>query len=272
MAHRTATTSLIATLFLAAPAAAAQPIGFTVDESQSSITFEIEIVSPIGTRTDSDTAATGGTATVQFDDNANPTTLTLIDYTFVATETFDLFYDYGPLGTLTVQGIGVGITLPDGFPAEFAFINQTTGAFTLTDIDTQVIGTVNLTSTGTLAGTVGDQTYDLAVDTKPDSFLSNGTVTVNGSDITIVLDVPFQTTQEDDLGLIFNIGGTASVVLTNTPPCPADLNGNGVADPGDFTAWVAAYNMGDPAADQNGNGAIEPGDFTAWVANYNAGC
>lgn len=54
--------------------------------------------------------------------------------------------------------------------------------------------------------------------------------------------------------------------------CPADINNNGIADPGDFTAWIAAYNAGLPAADQNGNGVIEPGDFTAWVANYNAGC
>ncbi|MGP1273342.1 MAG: FG-GAP repeat protein, partial [Phycisphaerales bacterium] len=28
-------------------------------------------------------------------------------------------------------------------------------------------------------------------------------------------------------------------------PCLADTNGNGVADPGDFTAWVAAYNAND---------------------------
>ncbi|MGP1273690.1 MAG: GC-type dockerin domain-anchored protein, partial [Phycisphaerales bacterium] len=55
-------------------------------------------------------------------------------------------------------------------------------------------------------------------------------------------------------------------------PCLADTNGNGVVDPGDFTAWVAAYNANDPAADANGNGAADPGDFTAWVAAYNAGC
>lgn len=54
--------------------------------------------------------------------------------------------------------------------------------------------------------------------------------------------------------------------------CLADVNGNGVTDPGDFTAWIAAYNTGSPAADQNGDGIVNPGDFTAWVANYNMGC
>ncbi|MGP1273409.1 MAG: PQQ-dependent sugar dehydrogenase [Phycisphaerales bacterium] len=55
-------------------------------------------------------------------------------------------------------------------------------------------------------------------------------------------------------------------------PCLADVNGNGETDPGDFTAWVTAYNSGDLAADQNQNGELDPGDFTAWVTNYNAGC
>ncbi|MGP1272072.1 MAG: FG-GAP-like repeat-containing protein [Phycisphaerales bacterium] len=55
-------------------------------------------------------------------------------------------------------------------------------------------------------------------------------------------------------------------------PCPADTNGNGTLDPGDFTAWVVAYNGGSPACDQNGDGACTRDDFTAWVVNFNAGC
>ena len=54
--------------------------------------------------------------------------------------------------------------------------------------------------------------------------------------------------------------------------CPIDFNANGVADPGDFTAWLAAYSAQDPAADLNGNGTLDPGDLTAFLAAYNAGC
>ena len=50
----------------------------------------------------------------------------------------------------------------------------------------------------------------------------------------------------------------------------ADTNQDGATSPGDFTAWVAAYNAGSPAADQNNDGLLTPGDFTAWVINYNA--
>jgi len=58
----------------------------------------------------------------------------------------------------------------------------------------------------------------------------------------------------------------------SAPLCPADVNHNGMLDPADFTAWIAAFNAGEPVADQNGDGQITPSDFNAWIANFNAGC
>lgn len=60
--------------------------------------------------------------------------------------------------------------------------------------------------------------------------------------------------------------------VSNAPPCPADVNGDGLLTPADFSAWIAAFNAGSPAADQNGDGLVTPADFSAWVASYNAGC
>jgi len=54
--------------------------------------------------------------------------------------------------------------------------------------------------------------------------------------------------------------------------CLADVNGDNMLTPTDFTAWLAAYQSMDAAADQNGDGMITPTDFTAWVANFAAGC
>ena len=54
--------------------------------------------------------------------------------------------------------------------------------------------------------------------------------------------------------------------------CIADVNGDGNLSPADFSAWIAAFNTGDPKADQNEDGSIDPSDFTAWIANFNAGC
>ncbi len=54
--------------------------------------------------------------------------------------------------------------------------------------------------------------------------------------------------------------------------CLADVNGDGMLSPTDFSAWIGAYNSGAPECNQNGDGACTPTDFTAWVGNYNAGC
>ena len=55
-------------------------------------------------------------------------------------------------------------------------------------------------------------------------------------------------------------------------PCLADTNNDGMVTPGDFGAWVAAFNASAPECDQNGDGMCTAADFGAWVANYNAGC
>ncbi|MEO1535647.1 MAG: GC-type dockerin domain-anchored protein [Planctomycetota bacterium] len=54
--------------------------------------------------------------------------------------------------------------------------------------------------------------------------------------------------------------------------CPADVNGDGFVNPGDFNAWVIAFNTQAPECDQNGDGLCNPGDFNAWVLNFNSGC
>ena len=54
--------------------------------------------------------------------------------------------------------------------------------------------------------------------------------------------------------------------------CVADVNGDGMLSPADFSAWVSAFNAMNPGCDQNGDGSCTPADFSAWVSNYNAGC
>ncbi|MEO1535031.1 MAG: GC-type dockerin domain-anchored protein [Planctomycetota bacterium] len=54
--------------------------------------------------------------------------------------------------------------------------------------------------------------------------------------------------------------------------CLADVNGDGVANPADFNAWVIAFNNQTPECDQNGDGLCNPADFNAWVINFNDGC
>ena len=57
-----------------------------------------------------------------------------------------------------------------------------------------------------------------------------------------------------------------------TQPCLADANNDGQLTPGDFNAWILAFNTQAPECDQNDDGLCTPADFNAWVLNYNAGC
>ncbi|MEL7485096.1 MAG: NF038122 family metalloprotease, partial [Planctomycetota bacterium] len=62
------------------------------------------------------------------------------------------------------------------------------------------------------------------------------------------------------------------ISLGSTPPCTADVNGDGSLAPADFNAWVLAFNAQLPGCDQNADGQCNPGDFNAWILNFNAGC
>lgn len=54
--------------------------------------------------------------------------------------------------------------------------------------------------------------------------------------------------------------------------CPADQDGDNALTTDDFLAWMTNYQKGDLKADMNNNGTLEPADFSAWVAAFNMGC
>ena len=84
---------------------------------------------------------------------------------------------------------------------------------------------------------------------------------VNGDGMVGAGDEPVGIVRWDDAKL--EIGAPARLC--------ADVNENGVVEPGDFGAWVAAFNAGDLRADANQSGVVEPGDFGAWVNAFNLG-
>ncbi|MEM9166856.1 MAG: dockerin type I domain-containing protein [Planctomycetota bacterium] len=264
---------------LACHAAGQAPITLTVDESQSVVDIGIQIISPLGNRSDTDNSPFGGSADVRFDDDANPSIFILDDYSFISTETLDYFYDFGLLGTVTAQGVGVGLTYPSTSLPVSTGISPGAGTFILPVIDNQFVGVVNVTSTGLIGDTVGSESFDLSVDTEVDILKNTeGIVTFNGEDVTVTLVVPFQVTQEPALGVEFIIGGTATFVLTGQRDCPGDVNDDGGVSDSDFFAWVTVF-LADPrspaqtqACDVNGDGNCSDSDFFAWVTSFLDGC
>ncbi|MEM8756922.1 MAG: M12 family metallo-peptidase [Planctomycetota bacterium] len=69
----------------------------------------------------------------------------------------------------------------------------------------------------------------------------------------------------------------AACSLTDNPiceggDCAADVNEDGVANGGDFFAWVNAFGTGAPPCDVNGDGSCSGSDFFAWVSAFGEGC
>lgn len=51
----------------------------------------------------------------------------------------------------------------------------------------------------------------------------------------------------------------------------ADVNNDGSVTPGDFSAWINAFNSQNYRGDQNGDGLVTAADFSAWINNFNQG-
>ena len=67
--------------------------------------------------------------------------------------------------------------------------------------------------------------------------------------------------------------GSAFVRVPLPVDCgPADLNGDGLLDFFDVSAFLAAFNAGDPVADFNGDTLFDFFDVSAFLALFNAGC
>lgn len=66
--------------------------------------------------------------------------------------------------------------------------------------------------------------------------------------------------------------GAAEFQGTTPPQCDADLNGDGLLDFFDVSAFLTAYNSMDPLADFTGDGEYNFFDVSAFLTAYNAGC
>jgi hypothetical protein len=72
-------------------------------------------------------------------------------------------------------------------------------------------------------------------------------------------------------GLFQLDGGFWSGVLL-VPPCPADLNNDGVLDFFDVQTFLNAFSIEDPIADFTGDGLFDFFDVQAFLNAFSAGC
>ncbi len=70
----------------------------------------------------------------------------------------------------------------------------------------------------------------------------------------------------------FSLSGGFWPGVQNIPSCAADLNGDGMLNFFDVSAFLTAYNAMDPVADFNDDGMFNFFDVSAFLVAYNAGC
>ena len=69
-----------------------------------------------------------------------------------------------------------------------------------------------------------------------------------------------------------NYGAVVAHDIICVPDCPADINGDGVLDFFDISAFLAAFASQDPIADMNGDGVIDFFDVSTFLGAFAAGC
>jgi len=60
--------------------------------------------------------------------------------------------------------------------------------------------------------------------------------------------------------------------VVDAPACPPDLNGDGLLNFFDVSAFLSAYSAMDAAADFNGDGQFNFFDVSIFLSQFNAGC
>lgn len=65
---------------------------------------------------------------------------------------------------------------------------------------------------------------------------------------------------------------TGPIAITETDPCPADLDSNGTLNFFDISLYIAAFNNADPGADLDNNGTLNFFDINLYLTAFNTGC
>lgn len=78
-------------------------------------------------------------------------------------------------------------------------------------------------------------------------------------------------TDASDVWYIDDIAITEEFIV-DPPDCPQDIDGNGLVNFFDISAFLGLYNAQNPIADWDGNGLFNFFDISSYLTAYNAGC
>jgi len=91
-------------------------------------------------------------------------------------------------------------------------------------------------------------------------------------------DVPAHNVNSVEVTAATGAGSGGSLMIKSVglvraaPPCPADVNGDGIIDNGDIGVFITLFLSQDPRVDFTGDGVVDNGDIGAFIAAFLAGC
>ncbi|MFI4893086.1 MAG: choice-of-anchor M domain-containing protein [Phycisphaerales bacterium JB058] len=189
-------------------------------------------------------------------------------------------------GATAANSSGFSEVVLAGHPADGAVsvsnVDSASPVYVLLDLtDNTELGALVVALSGTASYSPGHPTYLSEIyfldDVPATATIDNSLLPSHaGYNLGLRFDVPPGESFDFEFDLSMILDGVEldriGVAASPIEICLADVNGDGAVSPADFSAWVAAFNMGAPQCDQNADGSCTPADFSAWVANFNAGC
>lgn len=257
---------------LATGLAHAQPLELTVDPARSTLDLSIELQTPAGNRTDSDSSPINGTIVLGADDYGALGSVVLYDIRLFASDTLEFNWSWDFLGAADATMIGGGlIDAAPGVPKGPVPVTGT--AFTVPSVSIQPLGVLDANYNILIVGS-GSVSQDLANEPPVSTDLS-GEITITGSTVEVSSTVVFDGSFPLDNGLgTAVVSGTGTVVATGSLlGCDADLAAPfGTLNFFDISEFINLYSARDPMADFNVDAAFNFFDITAFIDAYNAGC
>ena len=101
---------------------------------------------------------------------------------------------------------------------------------------------------------------------------AGGTNNASGGNFTLSGTIGQPDAGAEMTGGQFSLTGGFWPGVQNGPDCPGDLNGDGMLNFFDVSAFLTAYNAMDPTADFNNDGMFNFFDVSAFLQAYNMGC
>jgi hypothetical protein len=277
---RTVVCSVVAAMLSAAASAA--PFSVAINPAQSSVTVQLCVQGQCGT----DSSPASGYFLVDVNDVDTITSITAYDYNVTLNEPINLLVSFGFLGRLTVNvnNFKTFATNP-GVPFGPAAVTPPNGAFSIPGVVSSQSGTYDYLATGVVCTLLSGQTPpvpcsglgDLSQQ-PPAATTLNGTITAASRVVSIVSQInqsgPIDPTNPA-LGTLTITGTVRGSLLVPVPPCPGDINADGVVNVQDLTIFLAQFGTAVPngtGGDLDGNGVVNVQDLTLFLGAFGNTC